>query len=286
MKYYNIIITIIVIFFVYKIIQFYDFNISDIQRNLEEYYNYEEVYLEEKIAKQKFSNLPPISITSETYLKLYKNEILNVSKKWGVPISAIAGIIASESTLNFDGAHRLENYYFKNFILNKTEQEITEMITEANVANLYNSKQAFFKKIHKPATWSIGLCQMHLDIAIEIEPIKAKKERRAIKTNKELIGELLNPRSNIDYCAFYMRSIRDKYYKELDVDLYKRPSLLVTIYNIGKVDKLIKQRKSIRNLDVSMLENNWFGAFTELHEYKLDSIIQYSVKVSSRSSSI
>lgn len=280
MKYYNIFITLIAIFFIFKIAEIkYNFHFFSKNIIVEEYAYSFENYVEENYASETFNkieykNFPELSTATETYLKLYKIEINQSSEKWGIPPLAIAGIISAESTLNFNGAHRLEEYYFKNFILNKTEDEVDKMIAEANVANLYNERLNFFSKIHRPATWSIGLCQMHLDIATEIEPLKAQIENREPKTNRELIGALLDPRSNIDYCAFYMLTIRNKYKNELKVDLFERPSLLVTIYNIGRIDELIKRRKGIGETKIENLNNNWFGAFSFAKREKINAILK------------
>ncbi len=214
-----------------------------------------------------------LASVSKTYINLYKNEIKKAAKKWDVPASAIAGIICAESSLNFDGAHRLEEYYFKNYILTKDDKQIKELIEEAQIAQLYNNRKSFFSKIHNPGNWSLGLCQMQICVGLFTDSLMASLEQRHPYAERELITRLLNPATNIDYCACYLSYITTLYLSELDMDLRQRPSLLVTIYNIGNINELIEKRKNTLTRSVYSLVNNQFGRFIENNRKKIDSLI-------------
>lgn len=214
-----------------------------------------------------------ISSVSGVYLKLYKKEIIESSIRWNVPAVAIAGIICVESTLNYDGAQRLEDYYFKKIILKKSKEEIAKLIEEARVASVFQKRESFFVKINNPIRWSLGLCQISLPVALKADSSMAIQQNRSKLSEKDLIDAVLNPKTNIDYCGFYLGQIMYEYKNRLGIDLSKRPSLLVTIYNLGNIDKLINQRKSDYKVNINTLNNNRFGQFVEKYESKIYSLL-------------
>jgi len=223
--------------------------------------------------KSVTADFAELATVSKTYISLYRNEIKEAAEFWDVPASALAGIICAESSLNFDGAHRLEEYYFKNFILTKDNGKIKDLIEEAQTAQLYNNRRSFFSKIHNPGNWSLGLCQMQISVGLFTDSLMAKHEQRKPYTEKEVINRLLNPATNINYCACYLSHISEQYRLDLNLDLKQRPSLLVTIYNIGEIDKLIEKRKHAQDLSIYSLSNNHFGRFIEAKRHTIDSLI-------------
>jgi hypothetical protein len=229
--------------------------------------------LAETESKSGTTNYSELATVSKTYIRLYRNEIKKAAKYWNVPASSLAGIICAESSLNFDGAHRLEEYYFKKFILTKNNEKIKDLIEEAQTAQLYNNRKSFFSKIHNPGNWSLGLCQMQITVGLFTDSLMAMHEQRQPYTEKKVINRLLHPATNINYCACYLNHIIEKYRFELNVDLKQRPSLLVTIYNIGELEKLIDKRKNAHDLNIQSFSNNHFGRFIEAKRHVIDSLI-------------
>lgn len=278
LKIFNIVVTFFVLFLLYKIylLSFQDFEVKEYTEEIIE--NRSNDYIKRLITEcSEIYNPEPLSRVAKTYIRLYAKDILQAAYKWNIPPESIAGIIAAESSLNFDGASRLENYYFKEVILNKTDEEIKRIIEEAETTILYNNREYYFNKIHTPGSWSIGICQFKIHVGEEIETQLAIIENRPKNHYRDIIEKLLEPSENINFAAFYLSMIRIKYLEELNVDLNDRPSIYVTLFNIGRIEERIMARKENINDPITSacdLCNNEFGVFSESNEQEILSLLK------------
>lgn len=171
-----------------------------------------------------------------------KNDILISSKEFNVDPIAIAGIILSENILNKNVSNHFEDYYVKNFLLVKPLSELEKLYEETKATNtvrdslgLSNKELGYRSK--NGLIWSLGLCQISILKAMDIENELSVFDKRKKRNIKEVISALLQPNENIRYCAFEFSMI-NKIYKEIaNLDISKEPEIMATLYNTGNVYK-------------------------------------------------
>ena len=117
-------------------------------------------------------------------------------------------------------------------------------------------------------TMSIGLGQINVSAAIEIEPLVARIEGRAERTQQEVARALLTPEGAFTYAAGIAKHVIDLY-KEKGIDISDKPEVVATLYNIGRYEERVERTvREGRQPGV-----NYFGLFAEKNMKIIDNII-------------
>lgn len=169
-----------------------------------------------------------------------KNDILKSSKEFGVDPIAIAGVILSENVLNNNVSNHFEDYYVENFLLDKPLEELEELYKETksikrNRGSLGLSDNELGYRSRYGLIWSLGLCQISVLKALDIENELSVFDKRKKRNIKEVISALLKPSENIRYCAFEFSKINKTYKEIANLDISKEPEIMATLYNTGNV---------------------------------------------------
>lgn len=197
------------------------------------------------------------------------------AKLYNITPEAIAGIIIAERSLNKSPANQFEEYYVQQFFLNKSESYLSKLAdaTKKSVAKRIlegESQQEFKFRLKHGLIWTIGLCQISIIKALEIDSLISRTNNQLKRTVKENIECLLEPSCNIKYCAFELSSIRDKYKKEAGLDISQNVAILCTLYNVGKVTESIARYNHSKKLPIA----NDFGKYAALKSDGLKNMIQ------------
>ncbi len=105
---------------------------------------------------------------------------------------------------------------------------------------------------------SFGPGQIYMRAAKHVEPLAATIERRPIRTKKEIKQALITPEGALRYAAAIIRDAQDVYAAG-GVDISKRPEILATLYNIGRVEQRLRDSRGRQPLP------NYFGYFVGLN---------------------
>jgi hypothetical protein len=176
-------------------------------------------------------------------LKILAPEIEKASQTYGVDARAIAGAILAENTLNHTISDSLQDFLVK--------------------YKLAKNGAILGKK------FSFGLGQINVSAAREAEPLIAKAEGRAPRSDEELAQELLKPVSAIQYIGALMRKYQD-IYAEKGFDISKSPGILATVYNLGKAEaRAAEAQASSRAPRV-----NYFGFFVDKNIGELQKLVK------------
>lgn len=102
---------------------------------------------------------------------------------------------------------------------------------------------------------SVGPGQIYVYAAKKVEKLAAQIEGRPVRTKgKEIKQALFTPEGALRYAAAIIRDAQDRY-SAAGYDISKRPEILSTIYNIGRVDASIKRTTYERRMPLP----NYFG---------------------------
>jgi hypothetical protein len=104
--------------------------------------------------------------------------------------------------------------------------------------------------------FSIGVGQLYLQAALAVEPLAARIERRARRSEAEVWRSIQQPKRALRYVAAVLRQAQDAY-REQGFDLAGRPELLATLYNLGEPDR----RAAVTRAAGRAPRVNYFGLF-------------------------
>lgn len=158
-------------------------------------------------------------------MKNYRADILKASKIYDIDPRAIVGAFLADLV-----------------IIPTHESEIHEYLVNQKI--LPKSKQS-------AAHFPLGLVY---DVAAQpVEALAAQIEKRKIRAEEEVSDLLQTPVGTIYYGAAVIRDAQDRY-RAHGIDISKRPDILSTLYNLGKVEdkavaleKRIKKAQEMRN---------------------------------------
>lgn len=172
--------------------------------------------------------------------------IIKESSKYSINPDAIIAIIISEHSMHSNAANYFEELYVKEFLLTKDEDYLQRLYkaTKDGVAELKlegESDKEFEWRLKHGLIWSIGICQISIYKAIDIQNQNSNFKQSSTKEIKSIIKELINPKKNIQYCLQELSSIRNKTLMKTGLDLNNNIPILITLYNTGKVDNTIKR---------------------------------------------
>lgn len=190
----------------------------------------------------------PISDSAINKVRENSKEIESVARVFEISPVAIAGIIVAEDSLHTGPVNHFEEYYVRTFFLSKDEQYL-EDLADATAKDLADkrlkgeSEQEFQFRVKRGLIWSIGLCQISILKARELEPSLADLEGRSRRSTKEIIRALLIPGENLKYCALELSIISKKYRRVAGIDISHRPEILATLYNTGRADQELEEYK-------------------------------------------
>ena len=117
-------------------------------------------------------------------------------------------------------------------------------------------------------TMSIGLGQINVSAAIEIEPLVARIEGREMRSQQEVARALLTPEGAFTYAAGIAKHVIDLY-KEKGIDISDKPEVVATLYNIGRYEERVERTVS----EGRQPGVNYFGLFAEKNMKIIDNII-------------
>lgn len=228
--------------------------------------------------KNKFTE-KNIDKQGKDHILKHGKTILRLSKEYDICPTAIAGIILAENTLNSKIANYFEEYLVKTKILSKKGAYLDRLATatELETANRRlagESLHDFNFRLNTGLIWTIGICQMSIMRAINLEEELFLIEKRQKKSTREVIKSLLNPEESIKYCAFELAKSRD-IYRKVGKDISYNPAILASLYNIGNVEELAS--KYLNHSNKTPTPNN-FGKFVSHHSIAIDSLLSLSAQ--------
>ncbi|CAN5581234.1 hypothetical protein BH10BDE1_BH10BDE1_34020 [soil metagenome] len=161
-----------------------------------------------------------------------RDPIKSISKKLGVDPRAVAGAIVAENTLNVQVDDDIQDWLVK-----------LQITPTASILG---------------KSFTIGLGQIHVEAAQQVEAMIAKLERRKTRTSKEIADALLTPIGAISYAAGIVRKSQDDY-KAQGIDVSDKPEILATLYNLGNTDAKAKTAQANKKAP----RPNYFGFFVQ-----------------------
>jgi len=105
---------------------------------------------------------------------------------------------------------------------------------------------------------SIGPGQIYVSVAKHVEPLAAAIEHRPLRQKKQIGAALMTRAGALGYAAAIIRDAQDTY-KAGGVDISKRPEILSTLYNIGKIKMRLSNARGRESYP------NYFGYFVGLN---------------------
>lgn len=114
---------------------------------------------------------------------------------------------------------------------------------------------------------SIGPGQIYVSAAKAVEPLAAQIEHREIRKKGHDIKEaLLTTEGSLRYAAAILRDAQDQY-AAAGIDISRRPEILATLYNLGRVKEKAKNARyeMTHSKHGYNAEANYFGWFVALN---------------------
>lgn len=206
----------------------------------------------------------------------YRTEILEQASQYNISPISILGIIVAEASMHSKSANYFEEYFVKNAFLGKDIEYLENLAdaTENRIASKKirgESEQEFEFRLRTGLIWTIGICQMSILKAREIEISLSLSENREKRNIKEIIHALLAPNESIKYCAFELGNIRDAYMRQANIDISYKPEILATVYNLGNIENLLEKYKNSEGIKPVP---NEFGDYIITHEELLCSFLK------------
>jgi Protein of unknown function (DUF1402) len=196
----------------------------------------------------------------------YRAVILDTAAAFQVDPLIIAGVIFAEQTMNRNPANFFEDYFVRSYLLTSSEDDLLRQLSQTREelqrgnTEEYGNKGVAFRSDH-PLTWSLGLGQVSVLTALELEDELHLYEHRERRGIKGVLEALLEPRENLRYCAFELRRNRVVYSEATGYDIDGRPDIQASLYNIGHVravaGRTVKEQRPPRP--------NAFGEFVQTH---------------------
>lgn len=149
--------------------------------------------------------------------------------------------------------------------MSKSDEYLNRLakMTKANLDQVRmngESEQEFRFRLKHGLIWTLGLCQISIVKSIEIDSLISVEEQCAAMSVKQNIEGLLSPDTCIKYCAYELKSIRDKYKMITGMDITNNIGVLTTLYNTGKVLESGAKYNKTHKQPLS----NIFGRYVEL----------------------
>lgn len=199
--------------------------------------------------KTKDGKFREIKSTWRAFLPEIKDDIKEFSYKVGVDPRAVTGAILAENTMNVQGDQTITDV-FQKLKANPVSQKLSEFI--------------------RGKSFSIGLGQVTLKGATEVEPLLAQIDRRPIRSESEINEDLLTIDGSLKYAAAAIKFCQDAF-QQVGYDISKDPRILASLYVTGDCKKKARERKQLGGKP----QLNYFGFFVEKNLNDLESLIEY-----------
>ncbi|MGE3759285.1 MAG: DUF1402 family protein [Pseudobdellovibrionaceae bacterium] len=209
--------------------------------------------------KNKDGNYREIKSSWKAFVPEIKDDIKEFSHKLGVDPRAVVGAMLAENTMNVQGDQTITDVYQK-LKANPVSQKFSELI--------------------RGKSFSIGLGQITLKGATEVEPLLAQVERRPVRSESEINEDLLTIDGSLKYAAAAIRFCQDAF-QQVGYDISKDPRTLASLYVTGDCKVKARERKERGGKP----QLNYFGFFVEQNLKNLESLIEYDKPYDPKSNS-
>ncbi len=147
--------------------------------------------------------------------------IIRIAEQYNIdPVTLVAAPLA-ENTLN----------------VKKLSRVIENQFDKADQYDDDGRPMVFNVAIHEPL--SVGPGQIYVSVAKRVEKLAASIEGRPMRKGGEIKNELFKPEGALRYAAAILRDAQDTYAAG-GIDISRRPEILATLYNIGKVSERLR----------------------------------------------
>lgn len=158
----------------------------------------------------------------------FRAMVVEIAKKYEVDPVLLIAVIATEHTLNVNIDDVWQNMLIKSNTLGGN-----------------------------PLDFSYGFGQIHDGIALEVEPIVAKVEKREVYADYQSIRDrLFTMEGALNYAAAILVDARQKY-ADQGIDISNSPGVMASLYNLGNVERRAQAAKGKE----SAPQVNFFGWF-------------------------
>lgn len=168
--------------------------------------------------------------------------IVQIANQYHIdPVTLVLTPIA-ENTMNVNIVDKIEDELEEQGKLDDDGRIIASDLETTAMAALYN----------KPL--SIGPGQIYVYAAKNVEPLAASIEQRPMRVKKDIKRQLMTREGALRYAAAIIRNAQD-IYAAGGYDISRRPEILATLYNIGRVKERLSNARGRQPLP------NYFGFF-------------------------
>ncbi|RYZ77013.1 MAG: DUF1402 family protein [Proteobacteria bacterium] len=182
---------------------------------------------------------PPVELM--VYYKSLRGLIISVANEYQIdPVTLVATPLA-ENTMNVH-----------------IDDKIADMMDDQGLLDDDGAVVNPMLKLAHDKPMSIGPGQIYVHAAKNVEPLAALIERRPLREKKEIKRQLKTPEGALRYAAAIIRDAQEVYARG-GVDISKRPEILATLYNIGKVKSRLSNNRGREPLP------NYFGFFVGIN---------------------
>lgn len=221
----------------------------------------------------------PLSDGARAWLETERRIILRIADLFGISPVALGGIVAAEKTLLVGRVDAIGEELFGAIFGSLREQDLEQWVSDQEAA--FRRGEMDGRRggvVRNPYLWTLGPAQVSFRLAVQYEPMIAKRLDRPQRGAKDVLEAVTSTRGNLEYAAALLAEAQ-RAYGEAGMDISTSPGVLATLYHLGaptvRARRLSSENAARRTRNEPPVEPhvNYYGAFVSRHSAEIEEIL-------------
>lgn len=217
----------------------------------------------------------PLSDAASEWLRAERAAVGRVAAVFDISPVALGGIVAAEKTLLVGRVDAVGEELFRAVFGSLRERDLERWVADQEAAFQRGEGAAGsggrWTPLRHPYLWTLGPAQVSFRLAIQYEPVVARRLGRPERDARAILNALTSMPGNLEYAAALLAEAERAYHELAGMDISRNPGVLATLYHLGaptvRARRLAEDNAVRRGRGESTLppQVNYYGAFVNHH---------------------
>lgn len=198
--------------------------------------------------------------------------VRRTARRFEVSPVTLGGIVAAEKTLLTGRVDAVGEEVFGAVLGSLRERDLARWIDDQEKRYRESTRAVGERRlVRDPYLWTLGPAQVSFRLAVQYEPIVARRLERPQREKKEILRAVRSVPGNLEYAAALLAEAQRAYRLIAGMEIAGNPGVLATLYHLGSPAtraRRLAEANALRRARGDPLEFprvNYYGAFVNLH---------------------
>lgn len=216
----------------------------------------------------------PLSADARAWLRRERLLVRRIAERFEVSPVALGGLVAAEKTLLVGRVDVVGEELFRAVFGTLRREDLERWVADQERAFQRRTTvpaAGDWRAMRPPYLWTLGPAQVSFRLAIQNEPLVARRLDRPRRDAHEVLEAVLSTPGNMEYAAALLAEAERAYRDLARMDIADNPGVLATLYHVGaptvRARRLAADNaaRRARNEAAHLPQVNYYGAFVNLH---------------------